>query len=198
MTGTSCPGQARRKPAIALDKAEEEYRRVANAAGDLRRERENQRELVSRVASRKDDMAAAQAENQRQDEKIAQCQETLAQSDDDRSRLTPCFERRAKTRAPSPTNWRARPSSTARRINWKAGAGAEKRAALLASEADVLRERIRGLEAQAAAVDAADIDALRGELRDLQGPAKTARRSDQCGPADERAPFRLCARSRNR
>lgn len=35
-----------------------------------------------------------------------------------------------------------------------------------------MRERIRGLEAQAAAVDAADIDALRGELRDLQARQK--------------------------
>ena len=43
----------------------------------------------------------------------------------------------------------------------------QKRAALL-SDVDVLRERIRGLEAQLAAAAASDIDALRRELGALQ------------------------------
>lgn len=152
-----------------LDKAEEEYRRVANAAGDLRRERENQRELVSRVASRNEDMAAAQAEIQRQNDKLTEYQETLAQSTTIEAGYS--LLQKARENQSAIADQLARKAEFDRRAHQLENALAEKRAAL-SREADVLRERIRGLEAQAAAVEAADIDALRAELRDLQARQK--------------------------
>ena len=135
----------------------------------MRRERENQRELERLIASRKEDMAAAQAEIQRQDDKIAQYQGTIAKSNEIEAGYSQLQEARDNQSAiAEQLAQRAEFDRQARQLE---KALAEKRAAL-ASEADVLRERIRGLEAQAAAVDAADIDALRAELRDLQARQK--------------------------
>ncbi|MCY3864954.1 MAG: SMC family ATPase [Chloroflexi bacterium] len=152
-----------------MSQAEEEYSRVANAAGDLRREREHQREMERLIASRNDDMAAAQAEIQRQDDKIAECEKTIAQSSAIEAGYSQLQEARDNQSAIA--DQLARKAEFDRQAHQLENALAQKRAAL-ASEVDVMRERIRGLEAQAAAVDAADIDALRGELRDLQARQK--------------------------
>ncbi len=147
-----------------LGKAEEEYRRVANAALDLRRERENQRELERLIASRKDDMGAAQAEIQRQDDRIAEYQETIAQSIEIEAGYSQLQEARDNQSAIA--EQLARQAEFERQARQLEKALAQIRAAL-ASEADVLRERIRGLETQASAVNVAEIEALREELSDL-------------------------------
>ncbi len=148
-----------------LSQAEEEYRRVANAAVHLRRERENQRELVSRIARRQEDMAAAQAEVQRQDVKIAEYQETIGQSGTIEAGYSQLQEARQTQSAIA--DQLARQSEFDRQAHQLENALAKKRAAL-SSEVDVLRERIRALEAQVSAAGAADIDALRVQLSDLQ------------------------------
>ena len=152
-----------------MSQAEEEYSRVANAAGDLRREREHQREMERLIASRNDDMAAAQAEIQRQDDKIAECEKTIAQSSAIEAGYSQLQEARDNQSAIA--DQLARKAEFDRQAHQLENALAQKRAAL-ASEVDVMRERIRGLEAQAAAVDAADIDALRVELSDQEARQK--------------------------
>ena len=148
-----------------LSQAEEEYSRVANAAASLRRERENQRDLKRLIASREDDMAAAQAEIQRQDDKIAEYQETIAQGGTIEAGYS--LLQKARENQSAIADQLARKAEFDRQAHQLENALAQKRAAL-SREVEVLRERIRGLEAQAAAVDAADLDALRVELRDLQ------------------------------
>ena len=148
-----------------LSQAEEEYRRVANAAVRLRRERENQRELVSRIASRQEDIAAAQAEIQRQDNKIAEYQETIGQSAAIQAGYSQLQEARENQSAIA--DQLARQAEFDRRARQLENALAKKRAAL-SSEVDVLRERIRALETQMSAAGAADMDALRAQLSDLQ------------------------------
>ena len=148
-----------------LAQAEEAYSRVANAAAALRRERENQRELERLIAGREEDMAAAQAEIQRQDKKIAGYQETIAQSESIEAGFSQL--RAARDSQSAIAEQLARQAELDRRARQLESALSRKRAAL-SSEADVLRERIRGLEAQLAAAESADIEALRAQLLDLQ------------------------------
>jgi len=152
-----------------LGRAEEAYNRVANAAADLRRERENLVELERQIGGRKEDMAAAQAEIQRQDEKIAGYQETIAQSETIEAGFSQLQGARESQSAIA--EQLTRKGELDRQAHQLENALSEKRAAL-SSEVDVLRERIRGLEAQVAAVASADIDSLRAQLRDLQALEK--------------------------
>jgi len=152
-----------------LNQAEAVYSRVANAAVHLRRERENQRELQRLISSRKEDMGAAQAEIQRQDDKIDQYQETIALSSTIEAGYSQLQVARENQSAIA--DQLARQAEFDRQAHQLENALEQQRSAL-SSEADVLRERIRGLEAQASAVDAAEMDALRAELRDLQARHK--------------------------
>lgn len=148
-----------------LGRAEEAYSRAANAATALRRERESLHELERQIASREEDMAAAQAEIQRQDEKIAGYQQTIAQSESIEAGFSQLREAREDQGAIA--EQLARQAELDRQARQLETALSGKRAAL-SSEVEVQRERIRGLEAQQAAGAAADIEALRAQLHDLQ------------------------------
>ena len=65
-----------------LDEANAAYEKVAHSAAALRRERDSLRELDERIGSRQSDIAAAQSEAQRQQQRIDSCREVIAQSDD--------------------------------------------------------------------------------------------------------------------
>ncbi len=148
-----------------LSQAEEAYSHAANAAAARRRERENQRELERLIGSRKEDMGAAQAEVQRQEEKIAGYQATIAQSESIEAGFSQLREARESQSAIA--QQLARQAELDRRAHQLESALSRKRADL-SSEVDVLGERIRGLEAQLAAAESADIEALRAQLLDLQ------------------------------
>ena len=148
-----------------LTQAEAAYSQAANAAAARRRERENQRELERLVVSRKEDMAAAQAEVQRQDEKIAGYQGTIAQRESIEAGISQL--RQARESQSAIAQQLARQAELDRRAHQLESALSLKRADL-SSEINVLRERIRGLEAQMAAAESADIEALRAQLLDLK------------------------------
>ncbi len=148
-----------------LARAEEAYSRVANAAAALRREREALVEQERQIASREEDMAAAQAEIQRQAEKIAGYQDRIAQSEKIEAGFSQLREARESQSAIA--EQLTRKGELDRQAHQLEKALSEQRAAL-SSEVDVLRERIRGLEAQVAAVASSDIDSLRARLGDLQ------------------------------
>ena len=148
-----------------LNQAEEAYSRVANAADALRRERENLIEQERLIAGRHDDTAAAEAEIERQDEKIADYQGTIAQSKTIESGYSQLLAARDDQSAIA--EQLTRKQKLDRQHHQLQRSLAEKRAAL-SSEADVLRERIRGLEGQLAAAADSDIETLRTELNALQ------------------------------
>ena len=148
-----------------LQRADERYSRVANAAADRRRERESLLEHERLIATRREDMVAAKAEIQRQDEKIVGYQETISQSETIEAGFSQLLEARENQSAIA--EQLSRKGELDRQLHQLERALAEQRARL-ESEADVLRERIRGLEAQLVAAAADDIEALRTELRALQ------------------------------
>ncbi len=148
-----------------LEQAEEAYSQVAQAAAALRRERESQLEQERQIASRHEDMRAAQAEIQRQAEKIAGYQATIAQSESIEVGFSQLQEARENQSAIA--EQLARQAELDQQRHQLETALSQQRAAL-AGEADVLRERIRGLEAQLTAAASADMEALPAELRELQ------------------------------
>ncbi len=145
--------------------ADEEYSLVVQAAAALRREGERFVELERLIANRQSDMAAALAEVERQDAKIAQYQQTIARSEAIEAGFSQLQDARESQSAIA--EQLARQGELDRRTHELERALEQKRAAL-ASDVDVRRERIRGLEAQLAAAAASDIDALRRELGALQ------------------------------
>ncbi len=150
----------------ALQQASDDYSRVADAVSALRRLRESRRELEGRIAGRGDDMTAAQADIKRQDQKIAGYQETLVQSEAIEAGFAQLLQAREHQSAiAEQLTQKAELDRKAHRLEQ---ALAEQRARL-ESDAQVLRERIRGLESQLAAAAHADIESLRAELRALQG-----------------------------
>ena len=148
-----------------LGQAEAAYSQVAQAAAALRRERESQLEQERQIASRHEDMRAAQAEIQRQAEKIAGYQATIAQSESIEVGFSQLQEARENQSAIA--EQLARQAELDQQRHQLETALSQQRAAL-AGEADVLRERIRGLEAQLTAAASADMEALPAELRELQ------------------------------
>ncbi len=147
-----------------LGRAEEAYSRAANAAAALRRERESLLELERRIASREDDMAAAKAEVKRQAERIAGYQETLERSEAIEAGFSQLREARANQSAIA--EQLSHKAALDRQAHQLKNALSQQRAALV-SEVDVLRERVRALEAQQQAGASSDIEALRARLLEL-------------------------------
>ncbi len=145
--------------------ADEQYRRAANAAASLRRERELLAELERLIANRAEDMAAAQAEVERQDAKVTEYRETIARSDKIEAGFSQLQDARESQSAIA--EQLSRQGELDRQAHELARALEQKRAAL-ASDVDVLRERIRSLEAHLAAAAESDISTLRRELGALQ------------------------------
>ena len=148
-----------------LERADEAYSLVANAAAALGRARESLRDQERRIADRRDDMAAATDEIGRQDNKIAEYQDTIGQSDKIESGFTQLQEARENQSAIA--EQLTQKGELDRQAHQLEGALAGLRAEL-SSELDVLRESIRRLEAQLAAAAASDIAELRAELDRLK------------------------------
>ena len=146
-------------------RADEAYRRVANAAAALRREREGLAELQRLIANRQSDMATAQAEVERQEAKIAEYQGTIARSDKIEAGFSQLQDARESQSAIA--EQLSRQGELDRQVHELERALERKRAAL-ASDINVRRERIRGLEAQLAAAADSDIEKLRRDLGALQ------------------------------
>lgn len=145
--------------------ADEAYNRVVQAAASLRRERERLTELERLIASRREDMAAAQAEVERQEAKIAEYQETLAGRDAIEAGFSQLQDARDNQSAIA--DQLSQQGEIDRQAHRLAQALEQQRAAL-SREIEVRRERIRGLEGHLAAVAESDIEALRGKLSALQ------------------------------
>ena len=145
--------------------ADEAYRRAANAAASLRREREGLAELERLIANRQEDMSAAKVEIERQDVKISAFQDTIASSDSIEAGFSQLQAARESQSAIA--EQLSRQGELERQAHEMERALERKRAAL-ASDVDVRRERIRGLEAHVAAAAASDINTLRRELGSLQ------------------------------
>ena len=148
-----------------LRRAEERYRQVTAAAADLRRERESQRELRDRMALRRDEIATAQAEVQRQDKRIAGYRDTIAQSESIEAGFS---QLQAAREHQSAIADQLRREGELDRAAHELEQRLATQQARLERDADVQRERIRGLEAQLEAAATADIEALRRELAALE------------------------------
>ncbi len=146
-------------------RADEEYSRVVQAAAALRRERERRAEWERLIANRQSDMAAAQAEVERQEAKIAEYQETIARSDSIEAGFSQLQDARESQSAIA--EQLSRQGELDRRAH-ELERALERKRATLASDVDVRRERIRSLEAQLAAAADSDIKTLRRELGALQ------------------------------
>lgn len=146
-------------------RADEEYSRVVQAVVALRRERERLAELQRLIANRQSDLAAALAEVERQDAKIAQYQQTIARGDTIEAGFSQLQDARESQSAIA--EQLSRQGELDRQAHELERTLAQKRA-VLASDVDVRRERIRSLEAHLTAAAENDISTLRGELRALQ------------------------------
>ncbi|MCY3833676.1 MAG: SMC family ATPase [Chloroflexi bacterium] len=147
-----------------LRRAEEKYRQVTVAAADLRRERESQRELRDRLDSRREEIATAQAEVMRQADRIAGYQDTIAQSETIEAGFSQLQAARENQSAiAEQLRRRGELDGAVRELEQRLA----RQQARLERDADVQRERIRGLEAQLAARAAADIEILRRDLATL-------------------------------
>ena len=148
----------------SLRQAEERYRQAAHAAAALRREGEIRRQLERLVSGRREDMRAAEAEIQRQNDKIAEYQATIDRGDAIEAGYSQLQEARESQSAIAEQLSR---QAELDRQKHELEKGLAARRASLSSEVEVLRERIRSLEAQLASAEAADIEALRSELSAL-------------------------------
>ena len=173
-----------------LDSVNAQYDVLANTTALLRQQRESLMQLERRIDSRRADMEAAEAEIERQNKKIAEYQESIAQADaieagyqqlqDARENQSAIAERLSQQQALD-----AQVHQLESQL-----AGQE---ATLASERNVLKDRIGGLEKTIEFGKTADLDAITSELAALEAldarrnettralQALTARRSTQQG-----------------
>ncbi len=156
-----------------LHHASERHLQLANAASALQRERERHKEIERRIEARRDDMAAAQAEVERQGAKIAEYQGAIAQGADIESGYRQLQDARSSQSALAEQLRQIQELDT-RQHALERGL-ADKRAALK-READVIRERISGLDQVQNAAAETDVAELRQRLIDLQ--ALEAQRDD--------------------
>ena len=165
--------QALDKAEARLNDANAAHDEVANSAQTLRRERQNLRELDGRIHDRKADIAAAQGDIDRQRQRIAASQRVIdrretiekgyAELQDARSGQSAIAEQLAALQ------------TLDRRTHEIEGELAEQ-GGRLQREADVIRERMRGLGQTIAAADSADMPAL--QKRRAQLEALAARRDE--------------------
>ena len=148
-----------------LNEASEQYSLVANSTAALQRERENQVEQGRRIESRREDVAAAAAEIARQEEKIADYARTIEQGESIEAGYQQLLAAREGQSALA--EQLAQKQELDARHHQLEGALAEKRAEMM-READVLRERISGLENVLAGASAVDVAALQSQLSTLK------------------------------
>ncbi len=159
----------------ALDAAQAElgaanaaYEKVAHSAAALRRERETLRDLEEYISSRQGDIAAAESEIQRQQERIDNCQQIIAQSDEIQAGYAELQAARSSQSAIA--EQLAQQQELERRCHQLERALAEE-GADLERKAGVIRERIRGLNDALEAADTVDLPNLQRQLGALESLA---------------------------
>lgn len=148
-----------------LDHASETYQQVTRAATLLRLARENIAETERLIASQRADMKTAQAEIERQDEKIAEYQRIVANADS----IQAGYQQLAAAREDQDQILRhlTRRQERDQQIRQLERRLAEQRADIT-RKAVVIRERIKGLEAISRDAAAIDLAALQSELTALE------------------------------
>ena len=164
----------------ALDEAQAQlesvsaaYDEVAHAAAALRRDKESLREVDERIDSRQRDITAVSDEVARQQERIERCQDIIARQAEIQAGYA---ELQAARSSQSAVAEQLAQQQALDRRRHQLEADLAQIAADLQRKADILRERIRGLqEAQSAA---ADLD-MPGLQRQLGALESMAQRRDQ-------------------
>ncbi len=148
-----------------LDEATERYGQVANSLLARRREQENALEKERAIESLRQDIAAAEAEIERQDEKIAEYTRTIEAGD----AIEAGYQQLVAARESQSViaEHLAQREEINQQIHRLEGALAEQRANLM-REAQVIRERISGLEETRQAGAATEMEALQADLRALE------------------------------
>ena len=148
-----------------LDQASQLYAQVSNAAEQLRQARENKSETERRIGSHRADIEAAQAEIKRQDDKIAEYQRAIEQGESIEAGYQQLVA--ARENQDQVIHHLARRQELDRRIHQLGRKLADQRAELT-REAQVLRERINGLQTALNGAAETDLAALRSELQALE------------------------------
>ena len=150
---------------VKLDRISAQYDSLANTSALLLRERENRSQLERRIASRRADMEAAEAEIERQDGRITKYHEIIAGADAIESGYQQLQAARENQNAIAESlSQRQALDAKVHKLE-TALAGQE---AKLASECEVLRARIEQLETQITAGERGDLDAIGTELAKLE------------------------------
>ena len=147
-----------------LSQADEQYREVANTAEILRRERERLSEQERRIESRREDIEAAEAEIARVAAKIAEYERTIADSETIEAGYQQLMTVRAEQTAIAEQI--SRNQELDRRTH-QLETALERQRSQLQGEADVIRERVSGLESLVHAAEVAEPDKLRMEVNVL-------------------------------
>ncbi len=148
-----------------LDQAGQVYAQVSNAAEQLRQARENKSETERRIGSLRADIEAAQAEIERQDGKIAEFQRAIEQGESIEVGYQQLVA--ARENQDQVIQHLARRQELDRRIHELERKLADQRAELT-REAQVLGERITGLQTVLDEAAETDVAALRSELQALE------------------------------
>ena len=151
-----------------LDQASERYQQVSNAAALLRLARENKAETERLIANHRADMEMAQTEIGRQDEKIADFQRTIEQGESIQAGYQQLVA--ARENQDQALQHLTRHQERDRQIHRLERRLAEQRADLT-REAQVITERVKGLEAIRNGAAAIDMTALQSELQSLEALA---------------------------
>ena len=149
----------------SLDQASERYDQVANSAAALHRERASKTEIERLIDSRRADIDLAQAEIARQDQKIAEYHRTIEKGETIKAGYQQLIEARESQSAIA--EQLAQRQEVDRQRHLLEQALADQRAQLK-READVIRERINGLQKSLSAAAATDTEALQTKIRSLE------------------------------
>ncbi|MCE2472732.1 MAG: SMC family ATPase, partial [Anaerolineae bacterium] len=152
--------QALQSAQAELDQASQHYEQVSNAADSLRRARENKAETERLIENRRADMELAQAEIKRQNDKIAEYQRTSEQGESIEAGYQQLVA--ARENQDQAMQHLARRQELDRQIHQLERTLADQRAA------QVIRERIKGLQVMLNDASATDMAALQSQLQTLE------------------------------
>lgn len=149
----------------ALDEATERYTQVANSAAARRREQENALEKERAIENLRGDIASAQGEIERQDEKIAEYERAIAAGETIETGYQQLLAaRESQSVIAKLLSQRGEINGKIHRLESELS---EQRAKLI-RETEVLRERLKGLQDTLKAGAANEIEALQSDLLVLE------------------------------
>ncbi len=151
-----------------LDQASKHYEQVSNVAERLRLKRENKAEIERRIQNQRADLELAQAELERRDDKVAEYQRIIEQGESIEAGYQQLVA--ARESQDQVLQHLTRKQEIERQIHQLERTLAKQRAELM-REAQVLRERIKGLETTLNNAAATDVAALQSELNTLEALA---------------------------